>query len=62
MEIHHITFEEYEKNLWKFRTKAQEQKIKYMVKKGNKEIFEVTPVFHEDEPDEVDTALWEIKN
>jgi len=61
MEIHKISLEEYQKNLWQLRKTAIEKKIKYIVEHKWKEILEITPILHDNEPDEVDAALREIK-
>lgn len=62
METHKISLEEYQKNLWNLRKKALQEKIKYIVEHNGKDILEITPIFHEDEPDEIDAALREIKD
>lgn len=61
MDTKKISLEDYESHMWELRKKACAEKTKYIVEENKKEIFEVTPILHKDEPEEVDCGLYEIK-
>ncbi|NOZ45132.1 MAG: hypothetical protein GXP45_08585 [bacterium] len=56
-----ISLEEYQSHMGALRKKACEEKTKYIILEKGKELFEVTPILHEHEPDEVDCGLYEIR-
>ncbi len=60
MKTQTISLEDYQSHMGELRKKACAEKTKYIIEENNKEIFEVTPILHEEEPEEVDCGLYEI--
>jgi len=56
-----ITLEEYQSHMWELRKKARDEKTIYIITEHGKELFHMTPILHEEEPEEVDCGLYEVK-